>query len=139
MSDGLITRIGRWIDTKWESKATESQLDAVRQLVQERWNNLENAQIKDKLELQQELKETVADTISALAENDKAIIKTMDDHIFKLRQAITDIEIVAKSPEVYEKEIADLKTRIERVELYTGVTRKVDTTKAPVAKSAFQM
>jgi hypothetical protein len=106
MTEGLITRIGRWIDHRWESKATES-------MVIERWNNLENAQIKDKLELEDKI---------------KALTLQFSERIDLL-----------KTPEGAEKDIADLKTRMEKIELYSGMTRKVDPTKPPVVKSAFQM
>lgn len=99
MSEGLITRLGQWIDQKWATKATEKQLFGLRDDVLARW---------------------------ALSE-------------MALKKAITDIEVVARTPEVYEKLIADLTTRIEKLELGTGMYRKVDPTKAPVAKSAFQM
>ncbi len=106
MTEGLITRIGRWIDHRWESKATES-------MVIERWNNLENAQIKDKLELEDKI---------------KALTLRLNERIDLL-----------KTPEGVEKEVAELKTRMEKIELYSGMTRKVDPTKPPVVKSAFQM
>jgi hypothetical protein len=110
MTEGLITRIGKWIDHRWESKATEA-------MVLERWNNLENAQIRDKVELE--------DKIKPLAS--------------KLQVCLEQIERVQlmQIPDV--KEIADLKTRMEKIELYSGMTRKVDPTKPPIAKSAFQM
>lgn len=102
MTEGLITRIGRWIDHRWESKATES-------MVIERWNSLENAAIKDKLELQ-------------------AGIRTVSERIDLLR-----------TTEPAEKDITDLRLRLEKIELYCGMTRKVDPTKPAVVKSAFQM
>ncbi len=83
MTEGLITRIGKWIDHHWATKATEADLEVFRLTV--------NAQMA---------------TI-------ESILKTMD--------------------------VADLKTRLEKMELYSGMTRKVDPTKPAVAKSAFQM
>ena len=78
---GLITRIGQWMDNKWEEKATVWQ-------------------------------------VSALA-----------DQVVALRVAVAMVP----------PDIQDLKTRLERLELYSGMTRKVDPTKPPVAKSAFAM
>ncbi len=83
MTEGLITRIGKWIDNKWATKATEAELEVFRLTV--------NAQM-------------------AVIES---VLKSMDT--------------------------AELKTRLERLELYSGMTRKVDPTKPPVAKSAFSM
>ncbi len=83
MTEGLITRIGRWIDHHWAAKATEADLEAA------------------------------CVTLNAHLSNLEAFIKHLD--------------------------IADLKTRIEKMELYSGMTRKVDPTKPPVVKSAFQM
>lgn len=79
MSDGLVTRIGKWIDSKFEDKATVAQLSEFQ-------NRLEN-----------------------------------------LRLMVSAVET------------SDLKTRIEKIELYCGMTRKVDPTKPSVAKSAFSM
>ena len=83
MSDGLVTRLGKWIDEKWASKVTEAQLNSLRAMFDARLANLENA--------------------------------------------------------VEHMGVEDLKTRMEKIELYSGMTRKVDPTKAPVAKSAFSM
>lgn len=83
MSDGLITRIGKWIDRTWQSKATENDLQELNHLLMTRMSNVELM--------------------------------------------------------VTKLELPDLKTRIEKLELYTGMTRKVDPTRAPVAKSAFSM
>lgn len=102
MTEGLVTRIGRWIDRKWQEKATEEQVENLQGEIRERWSSLENAQIKDKIEL-------------------KALIAN------------------AVASHGSEKDLADLKTRIEKIELYCGMTRKVDPTKPPVAKSAFAM
>ena len=90
MTEGLITRIGKWIDNKWESKVTESQLEQHAQECRVRY-----------------------------VEAQKAI------------QAITTSDVV--------KDLTDLKTRMEKMELYAGMTRKVDPTKPPIVKSAFQM
>ena len=83
MTEGLVTRIGKWIDRKWAAKATEADLEVFRL------------------------------TVKARMETVESILKSMD--------------------------VADLKTRMEKIELYSGMTRKVDPTKPPVIKSAFQM
>jgi hypothetical protein len=112
MTDGLVTRIGKWIDHRWETKATES-------MVLERWNSLENAAIKDKVEL----------------------IERIDDVKTQAAALEKDLKMVmeARGNSQSEKDVADLKARLEKLELYCGMTRKVDPTKPPVVKSAFQM
>jgi len=116
MTEGLITRLGRWIDHRWESKATES-------MVRDLFNSLENAAIKDKLDLEDKIGK---------------INLLILDQVGKLK---TDIELIVKAGAegTAEKELADLKTRMEKIELYSGMTRKVDPTKPPIVKSAFQM
>jgi hypothetical protein len=84
MNKGLITRIGEWIDVKWQSKATYREL--------------------------QEMEERCSS------------------------RHIGCLEALVK-----QSEFEDLKTRIEKIELYSGFARKVDPTKPPVAKSAFSM
>lgn len=83
MTDGLVTRIGRWIDRKWQEKATEGELQEVQTLMNQRIANIEMS--------------------------------------------------------VAKMDVSELKTRIEKIELYAGMTRKVDPTKPAVAKSAFSM
>jgi len=83
MTEGLITRIGKWIDHKWQEKATESELAEVQRL--------------------------------------------MNGRIANVEMSLSKIDLT------------DLKTRLEKVELYIGMTRKVDPSKPPVAKSAFAM
>lgn len=83
MSDGLVTRIGRWIDRKWQEKATEGELQELQRLMNERIANVEMS--------------------------------------------------------VSKMDISELKTRIEKIELYSGMTRRVDPTKPPVVKGAFEM
>lgn len=83
MTDGLVTRIGKWIDNKWAAKATETELEAFRLTVK--------AQM---------------DVIQSVLDN---------------------------------MNVPELKTRMEKMELYSGMTRKVDPTKPPIAKSAFAM
>lgn len=92
MSDGLITRIGKWIDNKWETKAT--------------WRELQNQE-----------SECSRRHVGALTLITELGAEVRRDHA----------------------ELAELKTRMEKIELYSGMTRKVDPTKPPVAKSAFSM
>lgn len=130
MTDGLITRIGKWIDNKWESKATESQLDNVRQLIQDRWNNLENAQIKDKVE--------VMERIDQMKVENKAAFMGLRTAIASQAEFVSALQKEKVPPEI-AKDLADLKTRVEKIELYSGMKRTVDPTKPPVLKSAFQI
>lgn len=116
MTEGLVTRIGRWIDNKWKVKATE-------EMVLERWSNLENAQIRDKVELDEKIKQSISQLSGRL------------DVMVNAIKALDEAQTLAKD----DKELADLKTRMEKMELYAGMTRKVDPTKPPVVKSAFQM
>jgi hypothetical protein len=118
MSDGLVTRIGKWIDNKWESKATESELRF-------RFKSLEDAAINDKLELEGRI---TAAQLAFVAD----LSKVQAD----LKMAL---EALSSNGQEKEKEIAELKTRLEKLELYSGMTRKVDPTKPPVARSAFSM
>lgn len=123
MTDGLITRIGKWIDNKWESKVTESQLGVA---VANAMDNLEALDSRT-----QERCSNLAKLIASVATDSHA-------ESSKLK---TDIELMvkARSDDKLEKEVADLKTRMEKMELYAGMTRKIDPTKPPVVKSAFQM
>ena len=73
MSAGLLTRIGLWLDNKFESKATEGQLKEINQRFNER--------------------------------------------MLVVEMSISKIDF------------QDIKTRIEKIELYAGMTRKVDPTK----------
>lgn len=90
MTEGLITRFGKWLDQKWKAKATEEDVADIERAVMQRLEILE-------------------------AKNKEPLA------------------------EAFSKELADLKTRMEKMELYSGMTRKVDPTKPPVVKSAFQM
>lgn len=85
MSEGLITQFGKWLDQKFETCATEKEVEQL-----------------------------------------KAIVH-LNEHTLKTSYAQC-IET-----------INDLKTRMEKIELYSGMTRKVDPTKPPIAKSAFSM
>ena len=109
MTDGLITRLGQWIDRKWEAKATESALVAVSM-----------------------------DAAQALKEFREKI--ELDCHCLNQSIEILVVQVnKLMDPVNNDKELADLKTRMEKMELYAGMTRKVDPTKPPVVKSAFQM
>ncbi len=88
MSEGLITRIGQWIDRKWQAKATEGELQEVQRLLNERMNN---------------------------------------------------IGLQINSIVITTKEFQELKDRLGHLEVYVGMKRVVDPTKAAVAKSAFAM
>lgn len=105
MTEGLVTRIGKWIDNKWKVKATEEAVD----------------QLKFDLT--------------------KAIRINGEETDERLAAMKTDIELIvkARTDDKLEKEVAELKTRMEKMELYAGMTRKIDPTKPPVVKSAFQM
>ena len=85
MSDGLITRIGKWIDARWEDKIGRAEFEEL-----------------------------------------------------KAHPWIGPKEFDQYKADAF-KELADLKTRMEKIELYAGMTRKVDPTKPAVAKSAFAM
>lgn len=132
MSEGLITRIGKWIDTQWESKITESQFVA---------STLEHAEI-----LQKELN-GVNQRIAELDDKGFLVAKELLKSNDSLRESFTIIigqlrsEMAALNvPHVdWTKDIDDLKTRLERIEIYSGLTRKVDPTKAPIVKNAFTM
>lgn len=127
MSEGLLTRIGKWIDRTWEDKATESQL-------RESFNTLENHAISDKVEL----KDLIVGLSAKLDADVIAIERRVKDLPALVRahgDAINHLSL-ATDP---SKDLAELKTRMEKIELYVGITRKVDPTKPAVAKSAFQM
>jgi hypothetical protein len=134
-SEGLITRFGRWLDWKFKAKATQEDLIHY-------FNLQENAAIKDKIELQEKIGE-VRDQIQNGLVNCMELIKQTqgkeESDVFGLRKAITDLTVVVQAPSEVAKSLDDLKTRMEKMELYSGMTRKVDPTKPPVVKSAFQM
>ena len=119
--EGLITRIGRWLDRRFQAKATQEELRYF-------WNQLENASIKDKVELMDRIEE-------------KTNAQRRDLEAFQAvtLKAVALLESKIDKPEDVVKDLADLKTRLEKIELYSGMTRKVDPTKPPVVKSAFQM
>ena len=51
---------------------------------------------------------------------------------------ILELEKVKAASDI-KIELNDLKTRIERIEIYSGMTRKTDPSKPPELKSAFQL
>lgn len=130
MTEGLITRIGRWVDHRWESKATESFVHSI-------FNSLENALINDRVELNNKLLNLQV-IINGMKESMTARDVLCDGHGNIVRKLSERIDLL-RTTEGVEKEVAELKTRMEKIELYAGMTRKVDPTKPPIAKSAFQM
>lgn len=109
---GLITRIGLWIDNRWEDKATVRELDSLGLRMEEKGE--------------------------ALAEGTRKVLKEMGGAL-DLFKADLKMVIEARNGDGLNKELTDLKSRIEKIELYAGMTRKVDPTKPAVAKSAFTM
>jgi hypothetical protein len=139
MNDGLITRIGKWMDRKWAAKATW--LD-----VQEQETKCSNRHI-GLLSVTAELEKTVSslsttngmfDTligsqqkrIEVLEKSAKAMVAVIDE---------IDKRLASIPKDDLAKEVATLKTRLEQLEIYTNMSRKVDPTKPAVAKSAFAM
>jgi predicted nucleic acid-binding Zn-ribbon protein len=116
MTEGLITRIGRWLDNKWEAKATERK-------VEEMCSNLNFQQIQIRVELLDKIRDTVKGLLSE--------IEATNSQIKSLKATYNGSNT--------DKELSDLKTRIERIELNAGMTRRVDPTKPPLVKSAFEM
>lgn len=117
MSEGLITRIGKWIDSKWEEKASE----------------------RDMIERTQALERMVKSIRNDLEER-FGVIAT--DHFQKIEHLEVKVKLIQDAQQPFmdpTKDIGDLKTRLEKIELYAGMTRKIDPTKPPVAKSAFSM
>lgn len=128
MTKGLITRIGEWLDRKWEAKATE------RDLI-ERTERLERL-IKERV--------TEADMEThgkALAQTIKQTMEALQRCAVVEQEALALKELLKSSPdgERLNKDFADLKKRMEQLELYVGMKRKIDPTREPVAKSAFSM
>lgn len=116
MTDGLITRIGKWIDNKWKVKATEEDVLAIALRHDARMNHLA---------------ELIAEGVTAERTYTNGKIGALEARLATL------ITVVDEGGSA--KEIADLKTRFEKLELYLGMSRKVDPTKPAVAKSAFAM
>lgn len=102
MTDGLVTRIGKWLDYKWAPKAT--------------WQDVERQESR--------CSERHIGALSLITE---------------LKITVTELNILTEAPSDIAKELADMKTRFEKLELYLGMSRKVDPTKPAVAKSAFSM
>ena len=115
MSDGLVTRIGKWIDSKFEERVTFVQLESLRV-------GLSDILFKVQVD--------VSDLKTA-----NSLLNATDK---KMRDLLT---LCATEDQMREatKVISDLKTRMEKLELYAGMTRRVDPTKPPVVKGAFEM
>ena len=117
MTKGLVTRIGEWMDRKWEASATVSEV-------------LEG----DK---------RVAANASAQMDAIDLRINGVDQNLIKFQaaalSAIATLESKLDATSEDAKELPDMKTRFEKLELYLGMSRKVDPTKPAVAKSAFAM
>jgi hypothetical protein len=125
MTEGLITRIGKWIDNKWAAKATEVE-------VYNRWKQLENAAIQDKIELQDKMIEDRASVGQRFME--------MDLKLEELRTLMLQrVEALSTTLVVTPKEHQELKERLGHLEVYVGMKRVVDPSKPAVAKSAFAM
>lgn len=124
MNKGLITRIGEWMDNKWAAKATW--LD-----VQEQENRCSSRHCG--------ALEAIAEVKGDLVHRSNELNEKHNQDIFSLRKAITDLTVVTQAPSEVAKELAALKARLEQLEIYTNMSRKVDPTKATVVKSAFAM
>lgn len=98
---GLVTRIGQWIDSKWEASVKTSELKAL----EEKFVALDK------------------ETFTYLELAYKA-------EIAKLKEEIGAVTA---------KDVADMKTRLEKLEMYTGFTRKPDPLGNAQVKSAFQL
>lgn len=129
--EGLITRIGRWLDRRFRAKATQEELRYY-------WNQLENAAIKDKIEIMDKIEEVKTQASGVWTDCMGLVAIARKDQESDFRKVSERIDLL-RTPDALEKEVADLKTRLEKIELYSGMTRKVDPTKPSVVKSAFQM
>lgn len=135
MNDGLITRIGKWMDRKWAAKATW--LDVQEQ--ESKCSERHIGALSLITELKTEAEAAVDNQCGAIDQRIDRLEKKFTADIFGLRSAITDLTAVTQAPSEVAKELATLKTRLEQLEIYTNMSRKVDPTKAAVAKSAFAM
>lgn len=97
---GLVTRVGQWLDSKWEASATATELKAL---------------------------EAKATSGLVACERD---IKALVVDVEKIKEAVGAVTA---------KDIADMKTRLEKLEMYTGFTRKPDPLGNAQVKSAFQL
>lgn len=123
MSEGLVTRVGLWIDRKWESKVTEGQLEAYGRTCEARHSEeLGKASMAINL-------------VKAEYDDNLKVIEGRLDVVIAAMKSLDEAQDSGK----LEKEIVDIKTRIEKMEVYAGMKRLVDPTKAAVAKSAFSM
>lgn len=130
MTDGLITRIGKWIDFKWAPKAT--------------WLDVQEQECKcserhiGALELVTDLKIEHSGRIEQLKTETKTALMSMRSELASQAEFVSALQKEKVPPEI-AKDLADLKTRVEKIELYSGMKRTVDPTKPPVLKSAFQI
>lgn len=121
MTEGFVTRIGKWIDRKWESNVKGSDLRA-----------------QD---------ETCANRHSEAFAASQVVQDRVDIYIQDVGIALGKIQtelkiLVGTRNAEHEKalsDLADIKTRIEKMEIYAGMKRVVDPMKPAVAKSAFAM
>lgn len=143
MTKGIVTRFGEWIDRKFLKNAKEIEVDQFRDELRQRWNDLENFQIKDKLDLSKRLDhqaELMAEVATEARKHTTTEVSNLAQRVGSLERVTNEMGVaLAATPADVSKELADLKTRMEKMELYSGMTRKVDPTKPPVVKSAFQM
>lgn len=134
MTEGLITRLGQWIDRKWEAHATEKDLE---------WQEKKCISRMDhSYQTIDDAKNSVLFDVLSKINEEHVLIKRLEDGVAALKQAVSSElkdQWASINAAVENNDVADLKTRLEKLELYCGMTRKVDPTKAPVAKSAFSM
>jgi hypothetical protein len=121
MTKGLVTRIGEWLDNKWAAKATCIDVQEQETRCSQRHIGMMQLVTDVKPELRVEFNELLEVLRVGLMNADR----DMADRIGSLS--------------VEAKDVADLKKRLEQLELYVGMKRVADPTKAPVAKSAFSM
>ncbi len=139
MTDGLITRIGKWMDRKWAAKATW--LD-----VQEQESKCSARHI-GLLSVTGELEKTVSSISQANMMLDQIVgsqtkrLEVLEKSAKAMVAVIDEIDkrLASVPKDDLAKEVAALKTRLEQLEIYTNMSRKVDPTKPAVAKSAFAM
>jgi hypothetical protein len=134
MTDGLITRIGKWIDNKWKVKATEEDVLAVAMKQDKRMDYLAELIAKVATTARGETIFKLEAVESKLATD----IHNLRESNGEMSQQIQAIEHVVGGI-METKESPEIKTRLEKLELYVGMTRKIDPTKPAVAKSAFAM
>jgi hypothetical protein len=142
MTEGLITRIGKWIDHKWAAKATWLDVQEQETRCSQRHIGMMGLITDLKPELRSEFSELLDTLRDGLMEVDRDManrIAELAKSIKSLQMDMASVSTLLNSPSEEGKELAALKTRIEQLELYTNMSRKVDPTKPAVAKSAFAM